>query len=333
MKLVFLIVFLSNPLFAAENESRASIEVIGKAKLNGNLQTWFVNDSTTGNDVQQNFKIRRAELKFGGSVAENTSWYIVVDMAKAIDTSASTKDSKFLQDLAVGFMINPTLEFSIGQMKIPNNWETIRSSGDLIMPERSLLTRTFGDRRDLGATLRYNFGDTGKFAFMVSNGINSAGKSTNVDETNSSKDVNARLEHSGVAIYGGSQVVGDQGMTKQRVIGGFDYVYNVDRWFAALDLESGKDDSVETVGQVLTVGFKFLPKLQLVGRYDRLETKVNSIVTEVSSVSLNWLEFNSNAQVQICYSGLKNAKGNSGSYSVQNNQNGDLVNFAFLAKF
>lgn len=321
---------------AADGAIAASMEVTGKAKFSGLLQTWYVNDTTTGSDVQQNFKIRRAEMKFAGSVAENTKWFVMIDAAKTPDTS---NDAKVLQDLGFGFSLFPYLEVTVGQMKTPSNWESSRSSGDLLLPERSMVTRRYGDRRDIGAMFNYSFLASGKIAVMFSNGANANGKSTNIDETNTSKDVNGRAEYEfpnaiKAGVYGGSQVYGTLGATKTKTIVGGDLVYELDPLFAAVDYVSAKDNNVDDAGEMVTLGYKIFPNLQLVLRYDLLTTGATPVNSEVASASLNYLIAKTNSEIQVSYSGMKNAKGSGGQYTIDTvNKNGDLVNIAFLSKF
>lgn len=316
-----------------------AMEVFAKTKFGGNLQAWYVDDHTISTDVRQNFKIRRAELKFSGNVSDGTRWFTVVDFAKAIDTSPGAKDTKFLQDMGLGFSLSKDLELVVGQMRIPGSWETLMSSGDIVLPERAMVTRSFGDRRDLGAQLIYTFLDTGKFSVMASNGVNGAGKSTNVDESNSTKDVNARLELTTkspivVGAYVGSQVVGDQGSTRTKSHGGIDFVYRQDPVFIAFDYVDGKENDIQTKGAVATIGYKISSKFQFVTRFDTLRKKSNpEVISEATVVSLHYFVADSNSEIRLTYTGLKNAKGNGGSYESALNENGDLMTLAFLAKF
>ncbi len=340
MKKLLCINILSGFFYLPVTVFAETLEVGGKAKLNGLLQTWFVHDTTTGSAVEENFKIRRAEVKLSGSVVEGTRWFAVMDIAKTLKyATPQIDDGKVLQDIGVGFNITPYLEIVMGQMKTPMNWESGRSSGDLLLPERSMVTRAYGDRRDIGVMFNYNFLENGKINFMVSNGVNSNGKSTNLDETNSSKDVNARAEYdfgkNKLGLYGGSMVAGDQTGTKTiNTQAGIDYMFEYDSWLLVLDYISTKADETETVGGVVTLGYQFASQFQLVARYENLNTKSTpEQISEVTSASLNYQVLKTNAEIQLGYSNLRNAKGNGGSYQTQANISGDLTVLAFQAKF
>ncbi|MEK7356287.1 MAG: porin, partial [Bdellovibrionota bacterium] len=121
----------------------------GNAKLGLLLQYWLVNDSTGTN---LNNRLRRAEIKLAGSVAENTRWFVMVDPAKTMRTGAiaQTNDNKILQDLGIGFSVCPEIEVLFGQFKTPTTAEGLDSTSELLFVERAYFARTFGDRREPG---------------------------------------------------------------------------------------------------------------------------------------------------------------------------------------
>src|SRR6478609_5403076 len=106
---------LAMPAFAAEETMQIAT---GKAKFNGLLQTWFLTDSSNPS-VANNFRVRRTELKFSGSVVEHSRWFIMVDVAKTLSTGpiSQTNDNKILQDIGVAWIANENFEMIIGQMK------------------------------------------------------------------------------------------------------------------------------------------------------------------------------------------------------------------------
>jgi hypothetical protein len=103
-----------------------------------------------------------------------------------------------LQDVFIAFSTEYA-DISIGQFKIPVSWEGYNSSSKLILPERSLVARQYGDKRDLGLRIA----KTTKY-FGYSAGIfNGAGLNTLDD--NNQKDLALRLEAypiSGVTVAG-----------------------------------------------------------------------------------------------------------------------------------
>lgn len=87
------------------------------------------------------FRIRRAELSFGGKVNK------VIEFNAMIDPSISS--GPILQDAFVGALL-PNTTVRLGQFKLPLTMEGYGSSSALLFAERAIVTRTLGDKRDLG---------------------------------------------------------------------------------------------------------------------------------------------------------------------------------------
>ncbi len=66
----------------------------------------------------------------------------------------------------------------------------MQSTSDLLFSLRSLLARTYGERRDPGLKLAYKLGSI-KAATMISNG-----QGPNLDDKNTSKDISTLIEAS-----------------------------------------------------------------------------------------------------------------------------------------
>ena len=130
----------------------------GTLKMGGLFQTWAVYDARTANG-RDRFQIRRAELKFAGDILgdDRFKYTIVVDPSQVQEdntTRSSLKDAYFLLD-HLPYLPNHTL--TVGEFKAPRTEEGTRSSGQLDFAERSIVTKTFGDQRDLGAMLTGNW--------------------------------------------------------------------------------------------------------------------------------------------------------------------------------
>jgi hypothetical protein len=85
-------------------------------------------------------------------------------------------------------LMSEYVDASIGQFKIPISWEGMNSSAKLIFAERALVSRLYGDRRDMGAKFTKTFKYFGYYAGI----FNGAGQ--NQVELVRSKDATARLE-------------------------------------------------------------------------------------------------------------------------------------------
>ena len=128
---------------------------VGSAKLNLLLQPWFVADSTS-TAAKNNFRARRTEVKLSGNLNPDSRWFVMFDPAKSLKTGAvaSSNDNKILQDLGAVYQPLSGFEVTGGQFKIPTTAEGLDPSGDLPLPERSLMGRTYGDKRQLGGAIR-----------------------------------------------------------------------------------------------------------------------------------------------------------------------------------
>ncbi|RYZ07039.1 MAG: hypothetical protein EOO73_13270 [Myxococcales bacterium] len=189
-----------------------------------NLQAWAVaehigNARTDENAWQTSFRIRRAEVKAKGEIIPKKVGYMVMfDPARLLDfkpASTDVKDadgatigtvpvvgppgaqngstvitgasSSILQDVQLTF-ITDYADFSIGQFKIPVSLEGAGSASKLYLPERSLVARRFGDRRDIGFKVEKKF-DKFSYWFGVYNG-----EGQNNLDSNDQKDLALRVE-------------------------------------------------------------------------------------------------------------------------------------------
>jgi hypothetical protein len=166
------------------------------------LQGWFQYDKAKDEDNKNKFRLRRAELGVKGEIVPKLVGYgLVMDFARAlepVDTpitvgtdTATIKQpsgaSTVLNDFYITLM-SEYVDASLGQFKIPISWEGMNSSSKLIFAERALISRLYGDRRDIGVKLTKNFKYFGYYAGF----FNGAGQ--NVLETVRSKDGTVRLE-------------------------------------------------------------------------------------------------------------------------------------------
>lgn len=145
----------SSGLFAAAENSMVTAPVSASSdavsyKFNALLQAWTVSDRAASSQNTLNFRLRRAELKLSGNAGSTVRYFVMADPAKTIHPDAQKpQDGKILQDFGVGFTLVPGLEVVAGQFKILTNAESLSSSAELIIPERSAVARVFGDVRDL----------------------------------------------------------------------------------------------------------------------------------------------------------------------------------------
>lgn len=187
------------------------------------LQSWFFLQKPASTSIYHQFRIRRTELKLKGEVVpKRFSFEVMIDPAQVLEkdksqkitvsTKAVLKDAEgsdatisaasdtdlpkrfsILQDLSLTLKHN-WCEFSIGQFKIPVSMEGYGGSSKLIFPERAMVSKTLGDKRDIGVRLAKAFPMFG-YTLGVYNG-----SGQNTKDADDAKDVALRLE--GYALDG-----------------------------------------------------------------------------------------------------------------------------------
>ncbi len=175
------------------------------------LQSWFLFDRAT--ETTSTFRLRRAEIHLKGEIVPRlVSYALMIDPAKVLEFQGATigvanqdpppadpanpetvtvrqpvSAVSALQDFFITLQ-TPYVEVSIGQFKIPVSWEGYNSSSRLLFPERALVSRAFGDQRDLGVRLTKSFRYAGYSAGVFN------GAALNNLDNNNDKDLALRLE-------------------------------------------------------------------------------------------------------------------------------------------
>jgi hypothetical protein len=169
-------------------------------------------------------------------------------------------------------------DFSIGQFKIPVSLEGSGSASKLYFPERALVSRAFGDVRDIGFKVEKKFD---KFGYLF--GIYNGQGQNNLD-TNDQKDFALRLEAypvKGLTVAAvGYTSVGDQYLKDtKRVIEG-DVKYEANGILVQAEAIRGwkrpdKDaNMVESQGFYVLAGYTFFEKLQPLVRIGSVDPEV-----------------------------------------------------------
>ncbi|MGE0614610.1 MAG: porin [Bacteriovoracia bacterium] len=300
---------------AAAPASPAFVEVgKGKMKFNGLLQSWFYSDSTTP-AVSNNFRIRRAELKLSGAITESTRWTVMIDPAKSLSSGpvSSTNDNKVLQDLNLGFLLSDEVELVIGQMKILTVQESLDSSSELTLPERSLISRTLGDQRQMGLQVFYK-PKPWRFGWMLSNG----GR-PNTEDTNTAKDVSFRAD---VTFLDKLNVGGFLAAKDFRFGQDARYGANV-RWngdaemirfeFSAAD-DTTNDVKVSSYGYAGEAGYTVSGLMQPVFRYERYTPNADGGLSGTALwFGVNCFLSKHNVKLQLAYAHLYDMTTSSGT--------------------
>jgi Phosphate-selective porin O and P len=264
------------------------------------------------------FRIRRAEIKAKGEIIPKTVSYMVMfDPARLLDlktnsvnnvttttaadgtmTSTTTPvntlgsapayggstiltgaNTSILQDVQLTYMTDYA-DFSIGQFKIPVSLEGSNSASKLFFPERSLISRAFGDKRDLGFKIEKKFEYFGYLAGVYN------GQGQNNLDSNDQKDVSLRLEaypmkDVTLAVVGYTSL-GDRDLpgTKDRIEG--DLKVEKSNFLLQAEAIRGWDvtgtaaahKKVEGQGFYVLAGYTFFDKLQPVVRIGSVDPEV-----------------------------------------------------------
>ncbi len=193
----------------APSPKRLSVGTDGFIQAGLLMQGWFMLDRS--NATTSTFRLRRAEITLKGEIVPKlVSYGVMFDPTKVLEHQDKTVEVKdqdpaptvpgsvtvkqpvsttaVLQDFFLTVAASPYVDVSLGQFKIPVSWEGYNSSAKLLFPERAIIAKEFGDKRDMGVRFGKTFSRFGYTAGV----FNGAGP--NALDTNNDKDVGLRLE-------------------------------------------------------------------------------------------------------------------------------------------
>jgi hypothetical protein len=272
------------------------------------LQAWLINDTTVPTVGSPNFLVRRAELRFSGNVTEHARWFVMGDLAKLITANgAATQDGRVLQDLGVAFMVFPGLEIMAGQFKTQSTAEGLERASELLLPERTVIGRAYGDRREPGAMLAYNQAQI-HASLMVSNG-----QGANTLDTDGAKRLSARLGYDlldGKLQLGAftqaqnfSYATGSTGLNARLAWGSL--VVSTEGVLAS-DLGAG-GTNLSANGYQLTAGWSFSEVFQPIARFETYSPDANNPSRGFGyTAGLNVYLHGHQAKIQASYTYLTN---------------------------
>jgi hypothetical protein len=332
--LIFLIVFSFN--VASEETSPVYLEIPkGTAKLGLLLQNWLIYDEKNTVD-RSNFRLRRSEIKISGNIQKDISWTLMIDPAKSLKTGTviATNDNKVIQDFILSYTFLDQFEFSVGQFKIPTTAEGLLSSANLILPERSIVGRTYGDKRDPSIRLSFK-NDNLKFISVLSNG-----NTPNTDDINSEKNLYLRAEYSpykGISLGSFFGVV-DSYFHKNKWGANLFWDYNNESFhFEYVHEASSNTANVKrSSGYTIDLAHSFTPEFQGVFRYENiLFVRSADIESNASTIGINYYFKESNSKIQFASVFLNNMTGTNGSYDVSSTEisASELFLFSFQVSF
>ena len=229
----------------------------GKIKFGGLFQGWFDSNTTadkfTANeDAINTFRVRRAEFSLSGDVIpERFSFKVMTDFAKGLfNQDKQTVVTSVITDPITGEVTTTTTTLTgvkadnivpvrdlygviktkhadlwFGQYKIPLSLEGNGSPAQLLLPERSVAAKAFGDKRDFGLKVEKRFEEFQNALYSV--GVFN-GSGENRLDTDPIKDLMWRFEaipNLGpakvlVAFVGAQSLTGDDLQASRRLLEG-----------------------------------------------------------------------------------------------------------------
>lgn len=254
------------------------------------LQFWAFG-SNQGGDTATTMRVRRAELRVKGEIVPKLFGFnVMIDPARVLESNSSLALPNgagnvnvanqgavtIMQDYMITFM-SEYADVSVGQFKIPLSYEGYNGSSKILFPERALVSRRFGDQRDLGIKVEKKLGKIYYQAALFN------GDGQNRLDTNAQKDAALRLEVTPVegVMIGGVGYAGltnrETSPTKDRLEADFkldmanfllqaEYIHGWDGPTAAARTESA--------GVYATIAYTFMERMQPLFRIGRFDPNV-----------------------------------------------------------
>jgi hypothetical protein len=102
-------------------------------------------------------QIRRLRLRFEGFVySKKLTYSIQLAFSRSDMDYDDTGFPNVIRDAMVLYSFSPHFKIGMGQTKLPGNRQRVNSSGDLQLPDRSIVNGTFTLDRDFGVQFYYN---------------------------------------------------------------------------------------------------------------------------------------------------------------------------------
>ena len=300
----------------------------GKIKFSGLFQAGYLAADQGTNDT---FRIRRAEIKFAGTILPEVKWTVMFDLAKGfslrtiaanidgtpvIASAIANQSSRIFQEGFVTFSHFKRANINVGQFKIPLSQEGLQSSSALDTIERALFMSDrlrgggMGDTRDLGIMA---FGPLNKqldYQFGVFNGV---GEVQNDLDQNEQKAFVGRMVFKPSAIKGlqiggsGAFGSGPRSDANRRDRLGGELVYDWGKLRIKGEFMTGVDGDVHRQGHYAHFGYRFHRKFEGIFRYDVFDPDVRKETTAASETErdyiagLNYYIRNNNFKLQFNY--------------------------------
>ncbi|MBT1705112.1 porin [Chryseosolibacter indicus] len=138
-------------------------------------------------------RIRRLRLRFDGFVyTKKLNYVIQLAFTRSDMDYDDTGFPNVVRDAMVLYNFNKHFTIGLGQTKLPGNRQRVNSSGDLQLPDRSIVNSTFNIDRDFGLQLYYN--NSISSLYYVLRGAISSGEGRNFNSSDRGLAYTGRIE-------------------------------------------------------------------------------------------------------------------------------------------
>lgn len=138
-------------------------------------------------------RVRRLRLRFDGFIYTRRLNYVLqLAFSRGDMDFEDTNFPNIIRDAMVIYAVTDKLSVGLGQTKLPGNRQRVNSSGDLQLPDRSIVNATFNVDRDFGIQLYYT-NDINGFYYVLRGAITS-GEGRNITSSDKGLAYTGRIE-------------------------------------------------------------------------------------------------------------------------------------------
>jgi hypothetical protein len=298
---------------AATRPARAPSAItlnLGTVAFSGNMQVWFKAGSS---DVVNTFLLRRAQMKFVGSVSPLVRWTLMLDAAKSVRGAGGTgsQTGSILQDAFITLKTK-RLDIQAGQFILPLSFEgggfsSVRHEA----VERSLFITAgkLAQVRELGAQVSGFITAPVRFRLGV---FNSMGEIASGPAVEGQKAIVGRLETqtpiTGLTLGGSGAYTGRDSVGRARHDRlGADVEYARRRLGLRGEVMRGHEPMEVRTGAYGLASYRVADQLQIVGRYDYWDRDGTAAPQGIDVVErdllggVSWFIDGSNVQLRANY--------------------------------
>lgn len=254
-------------------------------QLHGFLQVYYRSGDPL---IKDGYRLRKADLKFSGSISPRLRWRIAFDAAKVLTLNKTTdpadstalsdasvdQRTRILQDAALTYVVNRQTLIDVGQQIVPLSYEGTISSAKVETIERTLFISErsravgLGDVRDIGVSANgvYDFAEYHVGVF------NETGDDAGTTDSNDQKAVIGRIALRPPWLpgfqFGGSGAFEGGPPLQHRERAAGEIVYGVPAFTVRAELMSARDGLLHRVGWYGLGAYRPTTRFQLSARYD-----------------------------------------------------------------